>query len=45
LYVIAPGGRIVYKSEAGPYGFSPKAMELQLRLVLQPGMSAAKSQP
>jgi len=34
LYVIAPGGRIVYKSGAGPYGFSPKAMEPHLRQVL-----------
>ncbi|MCU1276042.1 MAG: deiodinase, iodothyronine, type [Bryobacterales bacterium] len=45
LYVIAPGGRIVYKSDAGPYGFSPKLMELQLRRVLQPETTAAKSQP
>jgi len=44
LYVVAPGGRIVYKSEAGPYGFSPKAMELALHRVLQPDMTAAKSQ-
>jgi iodothyronine deiodinase-like protein len=43
LYVIAPGGRIVYKSEAGPYGFSPKVMEVQLRRVLQPDMTAAKA--
>jgi len=37
LYVIAPGGRIVYKSQAGPYGFSPKTMESRLRQVLSPG--------
>jgi hypothetical protein len=40
LYVIAPGGRIVYKSEAGPYGFFPKAMELALGGILQPDMTA-----
>lgn len=33
LYVIAPGGRIVYKSEPGPYGFVPKRMETELRAV------------
>lgn len=41
LYVIARGGRIVYKSEAGPYGFFPAAMELALRRVLQPDVAAA----
>ena len=30
LYVIAAGGRIVYKSEPGPFGFHPKAMETYL---------------
>ncbi len=34
LYVIAPGGRIVYKSRPGPFGFSPKAMEASLRGLL-----------
>lgn len=34
LYVIAPGGRIVYKSEPGPYGFAPKRMETELRAVV-----------
>ena len=31
LYVIAPGGCIVYKSEPGPFGFKPKIMETYLR--------------
>jgi len=34
LYVVGPGGRIVYKSEPGPYGFTPKTMETYLRRVL-----------
>jgi len=34
LFVIAPGGRIVYKSAAGPFGFAPKDMEASLRTVL-----------
>lgn len=31
LYVIAPGGRVVYKSGAGPFGFRPKELETYLR--------------
>ena len=34
LYVIARGGRIVYKSAAGPYGFLPKEMEVHLQKLL-----------
>jgi len=34
LYVVARGGRIVYKSAAGPYGFSPPEMERSLRQLL-----------
>lgn len=34
LYVIAPGGRVVYKSEPGPFGFKPKKMETSLCQVL-----------
>lgn len=37
LYVIAPGGRIVYKSGAGPYGFAPKEMEGYIRRVVADG--------
>lgn len=36
LYVIAAGGRIAYKSGAGPFGFTPKNMEPHLRQVLIP---------
>ena len=36
LYVIAAGGRIAYKSGAGPFGFAPKEMELYLRRILAP---------
>lgn len=35
LYVVARGGRIVYKSAAGPYGFVPKEMESHLRELLE----------
>jgi len=42
LYVIVPGGRVVYKSKPGPFGFSPKAMEPYLRQAL--GL-AADDQP
>jgi len=41
LIVIAPGGRITYKSGAGPYGFSPKDMEPHLREVVRPDEKAA----
>ena len=34
LYIIVPGGRVVYKSKPGPFGFSPKAMEPYLRQAL-----------
>jgi hypothetical protein len=34
LYVIAPRGAIVYKSEPGPFGFKPKIMETYLCKVL-----------
>ena len=33
LYVIAKGGRIAYKSGAGPFGFAPKDMENHLQRV------------
>lgn len=35
LYVVARGGRIVYKSAAGPYGSSPREMENHLRELLE----------
>ena len=31
LYVVARGGRIVYKSAPGPFGFHPSEMEPHLR--------------
>ena len=36
LYVVARGGRIVYKSAAGPYGFLPREMETHLHQLLAP---------
>ena len=46
LYVIAPGGRIVYKSAPGPFGFKPKTMETYLSKVWgeapRSGLSAAR---
>jgi type I thyroxine 5'-deiodinase len=36
LYAIAPGGRVVYKSGAGPFGFAPKEMEASLHRFLTP---------
>jgi hypothetical protein len=34
LYVIAPGGRIAYKSAPGPFGFTPQHIEPYLRRTL-----------
>ncbi len=36
LYVIAAGGRIVYKSGPGPFGFTPQEMETHLRQMVSP---------
>jgi len=41
LYVIGSGGRVLYKSAPGPFGFSPKTMEPQLRQAL--GLKAQKA--
>ena len=40
LYVIDAEGRVAYKSEPGPFGFRPAAMEQALRRVL--GAAAAR---
>jgi len=34
LYLIGRDGRVVYKSEPGPFGFHPKELEHALRAVL-----------
>lgn len=35
LYVIDQDGRVAYKSDPGPYGFTPAAMEEALKRVLE----------
>jgi len=42
LYVIDRGGRVVYKSAAGPYGFLPKEMEVHLRELLDKSAASTK---
>jgi type I thyroxine 5'-deiodinase len=37
LYVIDQDGRVAYKSDPGPYGFTPAAMEVALKKVLEGG--------
>ncbi len=34
IYVVAAGGRIVYKGEMGPFGFLPEDAEAALRTIL-----------
>jgi type I thyroxine 5'-deiodinase len=34
LYLIGSDGRVVYKSEPGPFGFHPKELERALRAVM-----------
>ena len=46
LYVIAPRGAIVYKSEPGPFGFKPAEAERALeRLLAEPAASAEVLDP
>ena len=33
LYLISRGGRVLYKSDAGPFGFSTKNLEQALRTI------------
>ena len=33
LYLIAPGGRVLYKSKPGPFGFHPEDLEAALRTI------------
>ena len=40
LYVIDREGRIAYKSDPGPYGFTPSGMEEALKKTLEPGAAA-----
>jgi type I thyroxine 5'-deiodinase len=37
LYVIDREGRIAYKSDPGPYGFTPGGMEEALKKIVEPG--------
>ena len=41
LYVIDPEGRVAYKSDPGPFGFTPADMEEALKRVLDGGESQA----
>ena len=36
LYVLAPGGRVAYKGEMGPFGFHPDEAERALTELLSP---------
>jgi type I thyroxine 5'-deiodinase len=45
LYVIDQQGRVAYKSDPGPYGFTPDAMEEALKKVLESGGAAASLPP
>ena len=46
LYVIDQGGRIAYKSAAGPFGFKPSEVEATLkRLKLEPSSGDAATTP
>jgi type I thyroxine 5'-deiodinase len=45
LYVIDQDGRVAYKSDPGPYGFTPAAMEEALKKVLEGAEAQASSAP
>jgi type I thyroxine 5'-deiodinase len=45
LYVIGQDGRVAYKSDPGPFGFTPDAMEEALKKVLQSGDAEASLAP
>jgi iodothyronine deiodinase-like protein len=34
IYILGPGGRVVYKAEPGPFGFKPDAAEQALERLL-----------
>ena len=36
LYLIAPGGRVLYKSKPGPFGFHPDDLAAAIRSSLSP---------
>ena len=42
LYLIEPGGRIVYKSKAGPFGFHPKGLAAALHNIVSITFHAAE---
>jgi Iodothyronine deiodinase len=37
IYVIAPGGRVAFKGEMGPFGFHPEEAEKALAALIQSG--------
>jgi type I thyroxine 5'-deiodinase len=41
LYLIAPGGRVLYKSKPGPFGFHPKDLDAALKTAVT-GQASAK---
>ena len=40
LYLIAPGGRVLYKSKPGPFGFHPQDLEAALKTAVSSEASA-----
>ena len=40
LYLIAPGGRVLYKSKPGPFGFHPQDLESALKTAVSSQASA-----
>ena len=45
LYLIAPGGRILYKSTPGPFGFHPTQLAEALHQTNPPQTASASSNP
>lgn len=40
IYVLAPGGRVAFKGDMGPYGFHPDEAEKALAALLDPARAA-----
>ena len=45
LYLIGGDGRVLFKSEAGPFGFSPGKLESALRSGIKPELSGFSARP
>ncbi len=43
LYLIGRDGKVVFKTEPGPFGFDPKALEAELSKTVPPREDASKS--